>query len=217
MKITQKAQDLEAFVQAILSEKIKVGEVIRQNELCEVLGKSLSPLRELLVLLEELDLVEVKPRAGFKIIYPDIDFMRENMQFRIMIEMHAAESFVEDVTDDWIDDQIAKHNDAIAVLDTTEDLTAHNAFIINFDREFHRAIVGNLKNKAVAKAHEYTQTKLGIARQVHRRTPPRKTNKVALNDHLAILAALKSRNLDAVRDALDVHFTTSIRNTLVGY
>jgi DNA-binding GntR family transcriptional regulator len=168
-------------------------------------------------LLEELDLVEVKPRSGFKIIYPDIDFMRENMQCRIMIEMHAVETFVEDVTDNWIDDQITKHNDAIAVLDTTEDLTAHNAFILDFDREFHRTIVGALKNKVVTKAHEYTQTKLGIARQVHRRTPPRKTNMVALHDHLAVLDALKTRDLNAVRVALDVHFTTSIRNTLVGY
>ena len=102
MKITDKAEDLENFVQAILSEKIMVGDVIRQSELCEVLSMSLSPLRELLVLLEELNLVEVKPRAGYKIIYPDFDFMRENLQFRIMIEKHAVEPFLNVVTDDWI-------------------------------------------------------------------------------------------------------------------
>ena len=57
MKITDKAQDLENFVQAILSEKIMVGDVIKQSELCDILSISLSPLRELLVLLEELNLV----------------------------------------------------------------------------------------------------------------------------------------------------------------
>lgn len=217
MKITQKAQDLETFVQAILSGKIKVGAVIRQRELCEVLGTSMSPLRELLVLLEELELVEVKPRAGFRIIYPDIDFMRENMQFRILIENHAIDPFIEYATDTWIDDQIYQHQEALRVLETTEDLTSYNDFIVDFDRGFHRTIVASLKNRAMAKAHEYTQTKLRIARRVHRRVPPRKINMNAMKEHLAILDALKTRDVDAVRNLLDAHFTGSIRNTLVGF
>lgn len=217
MKITHKAKDLETFVQAILSEKIKVGEVVRQSELCELLGTSMSPLRELLVLLEELELVEVKPRAGFKIIYPDIEFMRENMQFRVLIEKHAVEAFIEDVTDAWIEEQIVRHKDALHILETAEDLTVHNAFIIEFDRAFHREIVSALKNRAMSKAHEYTQTKLRIARQVHRRIPPRKTNVNAMKEHLHMLDVAKTRDVDAVRIALDAHFTGSIRNTLVGF
>ena len=92
MKIARNKNHLDTFVKAILSGDITLGGVIRQNELCEILDMSLSPLRELLVLLEELDLIEVKARSGFKIIYPDIDFMRENMQFRVIIETHAIET-----------------------------------------------------------------------------------------------------------------------------
>lgn len=217
MKITQKSHDLEAFVQAVLRNDIKVGEVLRQSELCEILGTSLSPLRELLVLLEELDLVEVKPRAGFKIIYPDLDFMSENMQFRVMIEKHAIGAFVENVEDAWIEDQVEQHSKAIEGLRSVEDLTELNGFILNFDRDFHRTIVAALQNKAIAKAHEYIQTKLRIARQVHRRVPPRKTNTIAMQDHLAILEALKTRDLGAVHHTLEAHFAHSLRNNLVGY
>ncbi|MEP5730382.1 MAG: GntR family transcriptional regulator [Sulfitobacter sp.] len=217
MKVTDKAQDLEHFVQSILSEKIKVGEVIRQSDLCEILGTSLSPLRELLVLLEELELVEVKPRAGYKIIYPDIEFMRENMQFRVVIEKHAIEPFVEDVADDWIDGQIMQHKSAIHGIKISDDLTALNASIVGLDRAFHRTLVSALKNKAMSKAHEYTQTKLSIARQVHRRIPPRKTNMNAMLEHITILNALKRRDIAEVTATLDAHFTSSIRNTLVGY
>ncbi|MDB2384173.1 GntR family transcriptional regulator [bacterium] len=217
MKITQKAQDLETFVQAILSEKLKVGEVIRQSELCDILETSMSPLRELLVLLEELELVEVKPRAGFRIIYPDIEFMRENMQFRILIENHAIGTFIEGVTDPWINEQIRQHKDALTILETAEDLTEYNDVIVEFDRSFHRTIVASLKNRAMSKAHEYTQTKLRIARRVHRRIPPRKININAMKEHLAILEALKSGDFETVRSLLDAHFTGSIRNTLVGF
>ena len=142
-KINQKAQDLEKFVQAILSEQIKVGEVIRQNELCEILNTSLSPLRELLVLLEELELVEVKPRSGFQVIYPGIDSMGENMQFRVMIEMHAIEAFLEVVSDEWIEEQISQHKTMLHGLETAEDLTTQNSIVLDIDRSFHRTIVAS--------------------------------------------------------------------------
>lgn len=217
MKVTDKAQDLENFVQAILSQKIVVGEIIRQSDLCEILGTSMSPLRELLVLLEELELVEVKPRAGYQIIYPDIEFMRENMQFRVMIEKHAIEPFIEEVTDDWIEDQIAQHRAVISRIEANEEVAIVNPLVLELDRAFHRTIVASLKNNAISKAHEYTQTKLRIARQVHRRIPPRKTNMNAMLQHIKILEVFRSRDVTEVSKALDTHFEGSIRNTLVGF
>lgn len=217
MKITQKKQELETFVQAILSGRIEVGDVIRQSELCEILGISRTPLRELLVLLEELELVEVKPRSGFKIIYPDIDFMRENMQFRVMIERHALEGFLEGLTDDWIATQIAVHEALLADLAAAEEPRALSASIVEQDQMFHRAIVASLENRAILKSHDYTQTKLRIARQVHRRIPPRKANMAAMRDHLRILAAMETRDLVQIRSALDAHLASSIHDTLMGY
>ena len=105
----------------------------------------------------------------------------------------------------------------IAGLEEADDLKELNDYIVEFDRGFHRTIVAALDNKAVTKAHEYIQTKLRIARLVHRRVPPRKTNLIAMQDHLAILEALTTGDLDKVRAALDAHFVQSVRNTLVGY
>lgn len=217
MKISDINQDLDTFVQKILSGDIQVGVVVRQTELCEILEISKTPLRELLVLLRELELIEVKPRAGFKVLYPDIEFMRENMQLRVILENHAIGAFNEIVTDEWIEVQIREHEKALRDLENAGELQALNESIFELDRNFHRVIVAALENSAVSKAHEYTQIKLQIARQVHLRTPPRKTNMVAMQDHLTILAALKTHNLDDIRAALEVHFTQSARNTLVGY
>ena len=217
MKLTQKSQDLNAFVDAVLTNKIEVGQIITQSELCAVLGMSMSPLRELLVLLEELELVESRHRSGFQIIYPDLDFMSENMQFRIMIEKYALDAFLETVESDWIAEQVRLHEQAIEKLEHAEDLRELNAYILDFDRDFHRFIVGALQNKAITKAHEYAQTKLRIARQVHRRVPPRKTNLIAKEDHLKILGAVQTRDAKAAAQALDEHFEHSIRNTMVGY
>lgn len=217
MKIKQKSKDLDTFVQAILSGKLKVGEIVRQSELCQILETSISPLRDTLVLLEELDLIEVKARAGIKVIYPDLEFMRDNMQFRILIEKGAIEIFAQVVSDDWIETQIKEHQDTLQMLEKSQNSEEHNAFVLDFDRAFHRTIVSAMKNTAITKAHEHIQTKLRIARQVHRRVPPKQINIRVMHDHLAILNALKARNLDQIHKALDEHFTASSHNTLVGY
>ena len=103
------------------------------------------------------------------------------------------------------------------VTKNTDDLEAHNSKIIEIDQAFHREIVKALKNKAISKAHEYAQIKLRIARRVHGRFPPVKTNKNALEQHINILEIIKSRDASSVISSLDAHFALSIHNTLVGY
>src|ERR1700742_3162347 len=92
------------FREALQSGKLKAGMTVTQNELCELLGLSLSPLRETLVLLEEFGLVDIKPRTGIRIVYPEVAFIRENFQFRIMIETHAVRVFATIVEKDWLDE-----------------------------------------------------------------------------------------------------------------
>ena len=66
------------FRQAMQEGRLQPGMIVTQNELCAILGISLTPLRETLVLLEEFGLVEVKPRAGIRVVYPEVTFIREN-------------------------------------------------------------------------------------------------------------------------------------------
>src|SRR5262245_45329268 len=83
MKMSDDRHDNEGyrrFRDAMQSGKLQAGMVVTQNELCDLLGLSLSPLRETLVLLEEFGLVEIKPRTGIRIVYPEVAFIRENYQ-----------------------------------------------------------------------------------------------------------------------------------------
>ena len=143
MKISDINQDLDTFVRKVLEDDIAPGAVIRQAELSEKLGVSTTPLRELLVLLRELDLIEVKPRAGFKVLYPDIEFMRENMQLRVIMENHAIETFNEVVSNAWIEDQVSMHEKALLDLENVGDkqLQTLDESIFELDRGFHRTIV----------------------------------------------------------------------------
>ena len=89
--------------------RLQPGMIVTQNELCAILGISLTPLRETLVLLEEFGLVEVKRRAGIQIVYPEVAFIRENYQFRSVIELHAIRAFLPRAGRQWLADMRARH------------------------------------------------------------------------------------------------------------
>ena len=48
-------------------------------------------------LLEEFGLVEVKPRAGIRVVYSEVTFIRENYQFRSLIELHQGRITIDSV------------------------------------------------------------------------------------------------------------------------
>ena len=89
--------------------RLQPGMIVTQNELCAILGISLTPLRETLVLLEEFGLVEVKRRAGIQIVYPEVAFIRENYQFRSVIELHAIRAFLPRAGRQWLADMRTRH------------------------------------------------------------------------------------------------------------
>ncbi len=95
-----------AFREALLAGAIQMGGTLTQNELCKILGMSLSPLRTTMTLLESDGLIRVRKRAGVQVFYPDVGFIRSNFQFRAMIEREAMVRFTETIAD-----FLARHHD----------------------------------------------------------------------------------------------------------
>src|SRR4051812_33367924 len=145
------------FREALQSGKLEAGMVVTQNELCDLLGLSLSPLRETLVLLEEFGLVEIKPRTGIRIIYPEVAFIRENYQFRIMIEVYALRSFGDTVTEEWLANMRQSHEECRRDLNDRGPFEDAQVRFIALDGRMHREIVEALGNRAILGMHERLQ------------------------------------------------------------
>jgi DNA-binding GntR family transcriptional regulator len=186
---------------------------VTQNELCELLGLSLSPLRETLVLLEEFGLVEIKPRTGIRIIYPEVAFIRENYQFRIMIETYALRAFGDMVTDAWLITMRMRHEDCRKALTGAGPFEAVQSQIVALDRKMHRDIVEALDNRAILETHTRIQENLGMARRVHRRSIYRGQLIEAIDEHLDIIACLERRDVPAAVATLEAHFRGATHRT----
>lgn len=203
------------FRQAMQDGKLKAGMVVTQSELCELLELSLTPLRETLVLLEEFGLVEVKNRAGITIVYPEVTFIRENFQFRSMIELHAIRVFTPIVPHGWVREMQERHErfeaDLRAVATASDIYRAWTAL----DSEFHGAFVRALENQAVQAVYLRIMDNINLARQVHDRTRVRTRILDSSQEHFAILRSLEAGDADGASAALGQHFQASTYRTIV--
>lgn len=201
------------FREALQDGRLKAGMVVTQNELCELLGLSLSPLRETLVLLEEFGLVEIKPRTGIRIVYPEVAFIRENAQFRIMIELHALKTCGDMVSVDWLANAREKHEERRAQLLVDGDFEQLKTDLLLLDRQFHRDIVSLLENNAISSTHARLQDNLGMARRVHQAGIFRNQLVATMDEHLRVISALETRDVAAAVEALEAHFRASSHRT----
>ena len=201
------------FRKAMNDGTLEAGMVVTQSELCDLLGLSLSPLRETLVLLEEFGLVEIKPRAGIKIVYPEVAFIRENYQFRIMIEIFALKSFGDTVTDEWLAGMRKSHEECrLRLTDGSPFETAHTPFL-ELDGRMHQEIVASLGNHAILVTHERLQENIRMAQRVHRRPGYRGYLVDTVDEHMRVIAALEQRDIPGAIAAMEAHFRASTHRT----
>ncbi|MDB5539489.1 MAG: hypothetical protein JWQ89_1216 [Devosia sp.] len=211
--VRQDNEGYRRFREAMQAGTLEAGMVVTQNELCDVLGLSLSPLRETLVLLEEFGLVEIKPRAGIRIVYPEVAFIRENYQFRIMIEIYALRSFSDTVTAEWLAGMRQSHEECRRLLAGGGPVEEAQAAFLALDGRMHHEIVASLGNRAILDTHMRLQENIRMAQRVHRRPGFRGYLIDTIDEHMQVIAALEQRDLAGAVAAMEAHFRASTHRT----
>ena len=211
--VRQDNEGYRRFRAAMQAGSLEAGMVLTQNDLCDLLGLSLSPLRETLVLLEEFGLVEIKPRTGIRIVYPEVAFIRENYQFRIMIEIYALRSFGDTVTEEWLAKMRQSHNECRVNLTDGGPFEDAQIRFTALDGRMHREIVEALGNQAILATHERLQENIRMALRVHRRPGFRSALLTTIDEHLRVIARLEQRDVDGAVEALEAHFRAATHRT----
>ena len=195
--------------------RLQPGMIVTQNELCAIHGISLTPLRETLVLLEEFGLVEVKRRAGIQIVYPEVAFIRENYQFRSVIELHAIRAFLPRAGRQWLADMRGRHQDLRDAASNEVVAADLNRTFITLDSDMHVSFVESLENRAISAVYARIMDNINLARQVHDRTALRTRVLDSLREHLSILDSIEKGDAEGAVNALELHFRASAYRTVV--
>ncbi len=198
----------QVFRDRLLDGTLRAGSTLTQQELLDILGISLTPLRELLVLLEDCNLVEIRQRSGITITYPDVGFIRQNLQFRSILEVSAMPGFAADVDRGWVERQTNVHEAFRNGIGTCENVDLRTA-LEQIDRDFHDAIVRSLDNGILLKTYRRTMDNVALAQLVHRRNYSVPQISDTIEEHLTILDRIARGDGQGAVETLQAHFRAS--------
>ena len=177
---------------------LKPLDVIREAEIAERLGVSRTPVREALLRLQLLGLIDIFPQSGTKVTPIRLEKVRAAQLIREAVEVEVVRRACHVASDKALD-EIAHLLEDQEVAARRNDLRR----LFELDDEFHLAIYRSAGLAAVAEELEDLKVHLNRLRYASVNWP-RGADKIT-GEHREILAALRARDEAAAAAAMTRH------------
>jgi DNA-binding GntR family transcriptional regulator len=188
----------------IIDRKLLPGEKIPQEKLAQDLGISRTPLISALKFLEQEKLVEAVPRRGFYVRLFSKEEMVSIFELREVLEGLAARRAASKITDlqikklgDFFNQFVEQPHIADVKAYAWEDRRFHNFVIDVGAKEFLKSIL--LTTNIISFSYQVLHSE-GLVR------PPNET----IQEHLAVIDAIKARDSEAAENLMRQHFKKSL-------
>lgn len=203
-----------AFFNALVEGRLKLGQTLTQDELCKVLGLSLSPMRETTTLLEAEGLITVRRKVGITIFYPDVRFVGNCFQFRGLLEREGLRKFAQTVTPQWLSRMRDEHVEIIDFVRQVNDIERYRIPVKLIERRFHDAFIAAFENDQISVNYGRLTQKMYLLR-LHNLNAVGPANTVtSMEEHLVIIDALRAGDVEAAVDGLDRHLQGVLHRVL---
>lgn len=203
-----------AFFTALLDGRLKLGQVVTQEQLCNVLGMSLSPLREVTTLLEAEGLIQIRRRLGIAIFYPDVKFVGNTFQFRELLECEGLRKFALVAGEGWVERMERGHREIIALVEKTPENCIFVQPVRNIEREFHFSFVRAFDNEQILLNYERLFEKMYLLRLLNPEAVGQGNTLLSMREHLEVIEAIRRRDANGAVDALKRHMRNVLHRIL---
>jgi DNA-binding GntR family transcriptional regulator len=189
----------EALRERIFSGGLKPGDWVDELALAEEFGISRTPLREAIKVLAAEGLITMKLRRGAYVTEVESQELSEIYHLMALLESDAAATVAAKASQAEVAELEKLHAqlEASASLDVSQFFAANEAFHMRLLQLSHNRwrdqIVADLR-KVMKLSRAQSLTKAGRLQE-------------SLEEHRQIMAALKSRNANAARQAMHAHIT----------
>jgi len=206
-----------AILKALFERKVPAGAFLSQNDLVELLGVPIQPLRDALRVLQSEGVLTIHARTGIQFLKPDLELARSTYQFRSIIERAAARSFSESGDINSIELLLKSHLDLIDTIEQ-EAATAGGISQSSHDRlelldgQLHANLIQSLRNPLVETTARRLKNYVTLIRLDRLTTAPLALR--TLREHVDILEACKDRDAGRAENALSVHFQAALNRIL---
>jgi len=210
---TLRTRAYENFCQQIMLANIVAGQFISQRELMELLNMPLGAVREMIPRLEAEGLIRTVPQRGLQIAHVDLKLINNAFGLRLVLEKEAAARFASSVSDDEIEEIYLSHQEIIAraqrnplestLLDDAQKL----------DWGLHDRMIDAMGNELVSEIYRVNSLRLRLIRLEGTMISPDRLIP-AMEEHLKIINALKSRQSSLVTEMVAIHIESAHQRLL---
>jgi DNA-binding GntR family transcriptional regulator len=199
----------DRILENLFARRLPAGAFVSQNDLVELLGIPVAPLRDALRVLEAEGILTIHPRSGIQFVKPGLELTNSTYQFRSIIEKAAVAVYAETADEAELAEIERRHRDLVRGLEK-EGLTELNREELEaLEQVLHNPIIGALHNELIETTYKRMNNYLRLVRLDRRITVP--IAQRSLREHLAIIEACKARNVDAAVAALTAHFSAALQ------
>ena len=192
-----------AFFEALIDGRLKLGQTLKQEELCNILQISLSPMREATTLLEAEGMITVRRKAGITIFYPDMKFVGNTFQFRGLLEKEGLRKFANTVSREWIERMREAHLKIVEFVRETNDLNAYRVPVKALEGEFQVSVIYARLSQKMYLIRLHNLEAVGPDNTIR-----------SMREHGAIIDALASRDVEGAIGGLDRHLQSVLHRVL---
>jgi DNA-binding GntR family transcriptional regulator len=202
----------QAILEGLFTRKVPAGAYLSQNDLTQLLGLPVQPLRDALRILETEGVLTIHPRAGIEFLKPDLELARSTYQFRTVIERTAARAYAESADAGAMAKLLKDHEALIKQLSTKglepDDLPQLEAL----EGRLHGDMVASLRNPLIETTARRLKNYLTLIKLDRRITAPLALR--TLREHVEILEACSRRDADQAEAALVRHFQAALQRII---
>lgn len=200
------------ILEALFDRRLPAGAFVSQNDLVQLIGVPVGPVRDALRVLEAEGILTIHPRSGIQITKPGAELTKSTYQLRMIIERAAVRVFSETATDEEIAIIRRRHIEMSLKLETSGINEVVLSELEELESLLHDSIIAALRNPLAENAYMRMRTYLRLVRLDRRMTVPLAQR--TMREHLEIIAGVEERNPDTAETALVAHFTTALQRHL---
>lgn len=183
----------------IIKGKIPPETRLREDELAEEFRVSRTPIREVLRLLEQDDLIEIIPKRGATVYPFTVDDVEDIFEIRRVLEVLALEYAVPSLS-------IQKILELKDLVEKTED-TEDNVKLAEVDSAVHSYFIESSNRRRLINMLSELSRLLSSFRELG--FLEKEVRERTYEEHIELIDALYTRDVDRAKNALELHIRNS--------
>jgi len=202
----------ERVLEVLFQQRLPAGAYVSQNELVELTGVPVGPLRDGLRVLEAEGILTIHPRAGIEFVKPGLELTRATYQFRSIIEGSAVAVYAETADEAAMAEIEHRHHAAVELIEAEGLTQATRDELEQLEELLHNSIIASLQNQLIDTSYRRIHNYLRLVRLGRKVTAPLALR--SLREHITIIEACRNRDAAAAQAALQVHFANALQRSM---